>query len=462
MGTALVGDSTRGAEAIDFAENVLGITLLPWQKWLLDAALRTDDTGRWMTRTMCCIVARQQGKSTVTACRILAGLCLWGERMIIGAAQSRDVSLECWRVTVAMAEEADLPIKKVFRGSGREELVLEIDDTPRRYKVVTASPQGARGLSVDVVVLDEVRAYRSFDVWSALDKTRRARPSSQVWGISTEGDITSVVLANLQEQGRAAVASGVPGPVAYFEWSADPTFDPGDPRGWAQANPALGYLLDLETIAAEHATDPPSVFAQEVLCWRTEAAGRPWLPDGLWDGTADPAATVPDDADGEVTFALDASPDLRRLAIAVSWPRRQDDRTHLELIATHTSPREAEAHLLALVPRWQPRALAVLGKGPAEPIAARVAAAAGVDLETVNATDFDRGVRRLYEAVSSQRIVHPPDPVLAAHVEAAQAARPGLFTLTGPADVTGAVAAVLTYWTASKTPAEPKFKWALY
>ena len=57
-----------------------------------------------------------------------------------------------------------------------------------RYKVVSSTRRGGRGLSADLVIMDEVREYRDEGGWAALEKTRRARNSSQVWAISNEGD----------------------------------------------------------------------------------------------------------------------------------------------------------------------------------------------------------------------------------------------------------------------------------
>jgi phage terminase large subunit-like protein len=447
------GLSARGAEAVTFAREVLDVDLMPWQQLVLDRACRTREDGSWRYRTVCTVVSRQVGKSFMTACRILAGMCLWGEHMVIAASQSRDVSLESWRHAVALAEDAGLSIERVHRASGREELVLDIDGHRARYKVVTGSAGGPRGLSADLVVLDELRQFQRFDVWASIEKTRRARPSSQFWTISTAGTIESVVLNRLQEQGRAAAEAGATdGPLMYMEWSAPDDADPGDPAGWALACPALGYTVTAETIAAEHATDPAEVFEMEVL-GRTVTGGRPWLPPGAWDRCTDPAATVPDSAVHEVVFGLDANPDLSHASISVAW-RRPDGRTHVELVSSHDSTWSAETTLRRLVERWQPRCLALIGKGPAEPVGARLGAE-GVDLCALSGADVDRAARSFYEAASAGRLTHPADPVLAAHLEGAQGSSPGLLAIKGTPiglDITGAVAAVVAVWALERTP----------
>lgn len=443
--------SHRGAEAVEFARDVLDVELMPWQQLVLDRACRTREDGSWRYRTVATVCSRQVGKSLLTAIRILAGMCLWDERMVIAASQSRDVSLESWRHAVSLAEDAELPIQRVHRASGREELVLDIDGHLARYKVVTGSAGGPRGLSADLVVLDEVREFKRFDVWSSIEKTRRARPSSQFWTISTAGTIESIVLDQLQQQGRSAAEAGtVDGPLMYMEWSAPEDMDAGDPAGWVLACPALGYTVTAETVAAEHASDPREVFEMEVL-GRTVTGGRPWLPAGVWDRCASDV-TVPDDAVGEVVFGLDAGPDLARAAIVAAW-RRPDGKTHVELVSTHPDTWSAEEALRGLVEHWQPRCLAIVARGPAEPVGARLAAD-GVELCALSGTDLDRASRLFHEATASGRLVHPLDPVLAAHVEAVQGSG-GLLSLKSTSvglDVTGAVAAVVACWAVERTP----------
>ena len=388
---------------------------------------------------------------------------LFGERLAIGSAQTRDVCLESWRLAVDLAEDVDLPVLAVKRAAGREELVLEVDGELRRYKVCAATAGSARGLSADLVVLDELREHKDWGAYSALEKTRRARPSSQAWAISTEGDHQSVVLHELQRQGREAVAAGTSRPLAYYEWSASPHLAADDPAAWAEANPGLGHILDVETLAAEQATDPEAVFATESLCRPVRTLATPWLPAGGWGACTD-SSTVPDGAPG-VVFGVDAGPALDHASIATAWAR-PDGRIHTEVIATYDGPTAsvaAEQRLRGLCETWRPKTVAVLARGPVEAVAARVGAATGVPVLAVNGADMDRGVRGFYSSAIARRLVHPPDPLLAAHLAAAQAGEPGLFVWKrrGPLDIDGAVAAVLAVWGVEHDPA-PTFSWVAY
>jgi phage terminase large subunit-like protein len=57
---------------IAFAEQMMGLTLFPWQKWLLLHALELNEDGTYRFRYVIVLIARQNGKSLV-----LLILALW-------------------------------------------------------------------------------------------------------------------------------------------------------------------------------------------------------------------------------------------------------------------------------------------------------------------------------------------------------------------------------------------------
>lgn len=460
IGTPASGDDYRVREILQFSEDI-GVHLLPWQSELFSRSLRmTGD--KWTHRTVLAITSRQSGKSRASSVRALAELVLWDARLVVTAAQSRDVALFSWRLTCELAEEAGMDIRNIRHATGSEELILDVGGRPASLKVVSSTSEGARGLSPQLVILDEVASLKSLEPYAALEKSRRAQPNSQCWAITTEGTHESVVLDALQGQGRAAALANSAAGIGYYEWSGDESLAPDDRRGWASANPALGFLIDESTIAEEYRTDPPEVFRREILCQRT-AVHRTWLPATTWDACADSRVGVPDDATGLV-FGIDATPDLQHAAIAVGWPT-PDDRVHVEAIATFTGTTasvDAQRRLEALVGRWKPRALLAVAKGPVEGVAARVAGAAQVELVNVGPSDLDRAARSLFEGVVSRRVVHPPDAVLAGAVGAVEGDG-GLIRLGRSAgNITPAVAAVLAAWGVERQPVAVAPTWVAW
>ena len=203
--------------------------------------------GRWASRTVGVVVARQNGKTACATIRTLGGMALWGEN-VIGAAQNRDIALEAWRDALEVALDAGLPVQG---GETGDRAGGVLDRAGPLQGGVSSTRRAGTGLHADLVIMDEVREYRDWEAWAALEKTRRARPSSQVWAISNEGDEGSVVLNALGEEGRAAARSGAVTDVAWFEWSAPPGLERTDPEGWRASNPALGRLITMDTIASE-------------------------------------------------------------------------------------------------------------------------------------------------------------------------------------------------------------------
>src|SRR5690606_5695158 len=192
-------------------------------------------------------------------------------------------------------------VEKVVKVNGKKALELT---TGERYKVKAANRRAGRGLSGELILLDELREHQSFDAWGAITKTTIARPDAQVWALSNAGDATSVVLRYLRQKAHAAVGdpdginNGGEAPVdedliddetdestlGIFEWSAKPGAHTKDRDAWAQANPALGHGFVTErTLASAESTDPEWVFRTECLCQWSDGTLEGPFPPGSWD-----------------------------------------------------------------------------------------------------------------------------------------------------------------------------------
>lgn len=452
-----VGPS-RGESVALWAAETLGVDLMPWQRFALDHGLVMGDD-RWASRTVSIMVGRQNGKTMLTAVRALAGMALWGEE-VLAASQNRDVALDAWNVALELAEDGGLPVHGISRTNGREAFHIG----RARYKVVSSTRRGGRGLSADLVILDEVREYREWAGWAALEKTRRARRSSQVWAISNEGDDGSVVLISLAERGRNAAATGEATDAAWLEWSAHPDAQRSDPEAWCAANPAIGHLIDLDTVASESRTDDPEVFETEVLCRRV-ASLRPWMVPGLWEACSDPNALPPGDG-APVVFALAAGDDFRHATIAVAH-KRDDGRVFVESVAAYLAsdgdvlPRAA-IRLADLAQRWQPAAVLVIAKTASEAAARRVLDGTETPVVALGGADLMRASEAFREGVIARHMVHTGDPMTAAHF-GALTADGVLRPRARSADVDAAVAIVLAAWGTGAAPARtPSQDWVAF
>ena len=345
----LTPETSKGFECIQFAEDVLGVTLLPWQKWLLIHALEVLDDGSYRFRTVILLVARQNGKSTLMQVLSLWRMYVDAAKLIIGTAQNLDIAEEQWQGAVELAEgvpELAEEISKVNKTNGKKALELESGE---RYKVAAANRKGGRGLSGDLVLMDELREHTNWDSWSAVSKTTLARFYAQVWAASNAGDAASIVLRFLRKLAHTALGNPdglddvglIADPegddaedgdsLGIFEWSARPGVSIWDRDGWAEANPSLGYTLTEKAIASAARTDPEGIFRTECLCqWLDTTADGPF-PEGSWEAAKDPGSSIA----GKYVFCVDVSWDRSTAHIGVAG-FREDGLLHVEVVASRS------------------------------------------------------------------------------------------------------------------------------
>lgn len=350
----LTPDTSLGFSVIEFAEQVLEMELLPWQRWLLVHALELLPDGTLRFRTVIILMARQNGKSTLSQIIALWFMYVYRVALVIGTAQDLDVAEEIWQGAVDLVEETpeldDLK-DNVIRVNGKKALVLK---TGERYKVKAANRRAGRGLSGDLILLDELREHQSWDAWGAITKTTMARAQALVFAMSNAGDATSVVLRYLRRMGHATAGDpdgivdeddtpitgdAVPedlavedddDSLALFEWSAPPGCSIKDRDGWAQANPSLGYTITERTIASAARTDPEWIFRTEVLCQWSEGTVEGPFPPGAWELCADEESKRAPGA--PVALCVDVSWDRAYSYVALATTRA-DGLFHVEVIA---------------------------------------------------------------------------------------------------------------------------------
>lgn len=433
--------TSRGYEAIEFAEDILGMELLPWQKWLLIHALEILDDGTFRFQIIVLLVARQNGKSTLLQILSLWRMYVDGAPLVIGTAQNLDLAEEQWESIVEIAENIpalNSEIKHIDKTNGKKTLRLT---GGQRYKVATASRRGGRGLSGDLVLLDELREHQKWDAWSAVSKTTMARAKSQIWAASNAGDFTSVVLRHLRAMAHLMLndPDGVNGDDApafdselsttdlgLFEWSAEPGCGIWDREGWAAANPSLGYTLTERKIAGFAATDPEREFRTEVLCQWVDSMHEGAFPNGVWEAAAVTAARV----SSKPYVALDVRTGMKQSAsIVVSG--RTDQGFDLVQVARYELGRGkqwSESHVVDyLAAELRQRGLDTVcldGYGENGPLIPLLEAH-GLTVIALNTTDMKNGCMGFHDAVINGRVRHLSEEPLNVAVLGAQARKLG-------------------------------------
>lgn len=446
----LTPDTSLGFALIAFAD-LLGVKLLPWQRWLAVHMLELLPDGMLRFRTVVVLVARQNGKSTLSQVLALFFMAVYGWPLILGTAQDLDVAEEVWQGAVDLLEDdeemKDL-VRNVVKVNGKKTLILT---NGGRYKVKAANRRAGRGLSGDLIMLDELREHQSWDAWGAITKTTMARAEALVLALSNAGDASSIVLRYLRKMGHLAAgdpdglaANDDPGlllpslaevddlddldvddfaqdeeTLGIFEWSAAPGCDVWDRDAWAQANPSLGHTITERTIASAAKTDPEWVFRTEVLCQWSDGSLEGLFPPGSWEGRAgtdpehpgclDPDSSIPDGA--PFVFAVDVSWDRSQSHVAAVG-YREDGTPHVEVVASRYGTDWVLPWLLERQHTPGCRGVALQSAGA--PVSSLLPALkdAGLDVIEWAGSDLGRGTGEFYDLVRAGGLRHLPQPVL--------------------------------------------------
>lgn len=473
----LTPETTLGFECIAFAENILGLELMPWQKWLLLHALElhpheVDESGAptFRFRKVILLVGRQNGKSTVMQALTLWRMFVDRCSLTIGTAQDLEIAEALWGEAVEIVEETETlraQVGKTERQPGRKMFKLKTGET---YKVKAATRRGGRGLSGELVLLDELREHQTWDAWGAVTKTTNAKARAQIYGISNAGDTTSVVLSYLRKKAHASLGdpdglnrdapsteptedeieelgmddSGM----AIFEWSAPPGCAIDDREGWAWANPSLGWRMRESTLASDCATDPEWVFRTEVLCQWSEGTLQGPFPPGAWEaGQVLDAESAPQIV-GDVVAGLGMSADRAQTVIAFAG-RDEDGRAQVEIVARRGGTDWVEGWLSER--RGIVTGIGGQGRGAPESALIESLGLAGLPVQPIAGSDLSGATGAFYDAVRHNTVTHLAHPALDA---AAQTAVPKVLEggailwdrKRSPIDISALQAATCALW----------------
>ena len=332
----LTPETSLGFEVIEFAENILGVELYPWQKWFLIHALELLEDGRPRFKTIVLMIARQNGKTMIVQVLTLWALFVHG-RLVGGVAQKEDVAKEIWKEALVMAQDQPLLAREISRvttanGSVQFELANK-----GRYKISAGGRKAFRGLTIDgLAIIDELREQADWDTWGAITSTTKATATGQVIAMSNAGDAKSVVLRGLRERALDDIEKGTADTHGHFEYSAPEEAGKFDRDGWAMANPSMGWNPGLteRAVLAEAQTAPEDIFRIEQLCqWWTSTA-ESVFPGETWFEKLDPSSFITDDSPLVLSVAAwQKEGTIGRASIAAAG-FRDDGQRHVEVISS--------------------------------------------------------------------------------------------------------------------------------
>lgn len=452
----LTPETSHGFSVIEFARDVLGVILYPWQKALLIRALELNEDGTYRFRKVFVLVGRQNGKTT-----LLTVLALWWlfvdadsfpehlparEFLILGTAQNLDIAEEAWDAALKrcdpnpdeddeeyVVDDLAAETRKPVKTNGKKSLRLKNN---AKYEPRAASRMGGRGKSAARVIMDEMREQQTWDVWGSVSKTKNAIFNSQLWGISSAGDAKSVVLQTLRDgaiktirEYEKYVETGIQSleefanthdvATALFEWSAPPGRPLLDIDAILQANPSVGYKpMFFDSIWSDLLGDEPEATKRtEILCDWVTSRVEPHIDVDQWTEAED-APVVDDDGalidigstiadDSRMVMGIDVHREKRltRASIGVAG-YRHDGRVHLELIAQRTGMTWVVKHAKAVREKTGINQVAVQTKGCDAADLVSLLQEAGFDVVDISGTTLLTAAGRLTDRLREDKIRH--------------------------------------------------------
>jgi hypothetical protein len=410
----------------------------------LDVALGERADGKWAAREVGLVVPRQNGKGSILEALIVAALVLFEERLILYSAHEFKTAQETFLRVKSLIESSDDLMglgPKFYNAHGSEG--VEFRDG-QRLRFVARSKGSGRGFSPQRIILDEALNLSSRAV-AALLFSMSAQANPQIWYTSShpEDSPEGEVLRRLMRRGRAGDES-----LAYLEYCAEDDADPADPDAWAQANPGFPHRITAEQIATERAATAPEDFARERLgLIDLDAEAHKVIPAASWSGCLDGAHRPA----GNLSYALDVSPESRSCAIAVS------DGVHLEVVKHETGTAWVVPTCIA-----KRDAFTEIVLDPAGPAVAFIAPleAAGITVHKVTTEDAKAACAQFLTAVEDRKPRHLGQPGLDAAVANADRRDVGdggwLWSrVRSSVDISPLVAVTLARWAAGATQPVP-------
>jgi hypothetical protein len=424
----LTPQTSYGFDVIDFAEYI-GRPLDLWQKWLVVHAGELQEDGITPRfRQVLVLVARQNGKTELLVILSLYWQFVERVRLILGTSTNLDYARESWDKAVALAEGTETLMREIHpksgvrRANGEQTLTIA---TGGRYKIAASNARGGRSLTVDRLIMDELREHHDWSAYNAAMPATSAVKDAQAYLITNQGDDKSVVLASLRKQALDKTDPRL----GLFEWSAPDGAKATDVEALAMANPNLGHRISLDSLMGD-ALRAEAAGGEQLAGFLTEHQCRyvPMLSPAIdptdWMACLDlgDLTAVRD----RVTLCMDVSPDMQHATLYAA-ALLDDERVRVEPIAAWSGAGctdQLRRELLSIVERVKPKRLGWFPAGPAASLAADMSEERGWMPEGVEVEEIRGEVTAVCmgfsEQVSAKRIAHSGDPLLDAHVAGAE------------------------------------------
>lgn len=391
-----------------------GLHLEPYQRRIEKAASGPE-------HELVVLLPRGQGKTTLMAAIALHHLITVPQAAVYCAASSREQARILYEAALMFARELEHPNIVV------RHLELRWCDNPsepnvfsRHLRVLAADAPKLHGLTPSLAIIDELHAHPDDEVYLALRTATLKRQDSRLITISTAGQGADSPLGRLRARAlgqpsvkRRGAFTDARGPnLRMLEWSVPEDADVTDPKEVKKANPAS--WITVPGLREQHEA-VAEVAYRRYHCNQWTARVGAWLPAGAWQACVGVVEFVPGE---RIWVGVDVGGERSNSSVVwinenlhVGVETWSGDDAVLEVAAFVSELADTYYIVEAVYDPWRAGQMAQEW-----------------EQRGITAVQFPQSdsrmipaSERLYDAIVHQRLVHPDDPHLNAHVHAAVA-----------------------------------------
>ena len=273
------------------------LELKPWQvKWLQDLLYTKKEDGRRRYRESGLWIPRKNGKTmmaSVIAAWHFANELKAGGQIILTASIAKQAGIlfenVCSILKAVYPQRFASPMKR-YRV---RQMMRELEDSASGAKLFVLSSDGgaAHGYDPNLVICDELHAWRNFGLWDALQTSFGGQREPLLLTITTSGVWNNETVEFKAYEYACKVRDGVIQDDAYLPviYEAEINDDWLDHDVWQKCNPALGdfrSMEDFERLAARAQAEPNfrNEFRRLYLNQHT-ASRTAWIDREQWESS---------------------------------------------------------------------------------------------------------------------------------------------------------------------------------
>lgn len=274
-----------GYRLVELVHTLTSLRLDQWQADLIVRVLERcppghPRAGQLRYRQVTISIPRQAGKSVIASVLALYALIMHSDApKVLGVARNAKQAGLVYGYTKAHINGSK-KLSRILKARGTAGLGISKRKGEGSYVVLAGDSDALQGYPSTLAIVDELHIVKP-DIYDAIVTSQRAQVNPLLVGITTAGDINSVLLKRLYATGEEALA-GTRETFGFFVWEASNP-DEFTIESIIEANPAVACgRIDAQTIYDEERDSPPANWKRYALNVFVDGLAEPWVPVEDW------------------------------------------------------------------------------------------------------------------------------------------------------------------------------------